>query len=177
MTLFYIALKIFFRDQFTPSEIISYRNMLVLLIRKSKEIHFKNFFLSNAKNIREVWKGIKNIIQVNNNKNYFPTCIVDNGLSITDPTLIADKFNSYFTSIANDIKSKIQSSHTNFYKYLKVPNAHSFFLSPTNSLEISELISKMSNHKASGPNSIPTFVLKHLNNEISSILSKLINLS
>ena len=35
----------------------------------------------------------------------------------------------------------------------------------------------MNNHKASGPNSIPTFVLKHLNNEISIVLSKLINLS
>ena len=120
----------------------NYRNMLVLLMRKSKEIHFKNFFLSNAKNIREVWKGIKNIIQVNNNKNSFPTCILDNDLSLTDPTSIAEKFNSYFTSIANDIKSKIYSSHTNFYKYLKIPNAHSFFLSPTSSLEISELISK-----------------------------------
>ena len=96
---------------------------------------------------------------------------------ITDPTLIANKFNSYFTSIANDIQSKIHSSHTNFYKYLKEQNAHSFFLSPTNSLEISTLISKMNNRKASGPNSIPTFILKQLNYEISIVLSKLFNLS
>ena len=53
----------------------------------------------------------------------------------------------------------------------------SFFLSPTDSVEISTFISNMNNHKASGPNSIPTFVLKQLNNEISIVLSKLFNLS
>ena len=97
--------------------------MLISLMRKSKEIHFKNFFVINTKNLREVWKGIKSIIQTKNRGESIPTCVLDNGSSITDPTLIADKFNFYFTSIVNDIKLKIHSSHTNLYKYLKQPNA------------------------------------------------------
>ena len=35
----------------------------------------------------------------------------------------------------------------------------------------------MKNGKASGPNSIPTTVLKHLNSEISGVLANLFNLS
>ena len=40
-----------------------------------------------------------------------------------------------------------------------------------------ELISNLKSGKASGPNSIPTAVLKHLNNEISVVLCNLFNLS
>ena len=154
-----------------------YRNLLVTLIRKSKENHFRSFFSENTKNLRETWKGIRNIIEIKSKGDSFPTCILENGSSITDPIRIANKFNSYFTSIAHNIQSKIHSSHTNFTKYLKEPNMHNFFISPTSRFEVFNLISKLKTRKASGPNSIPTVILKQFNNEISNILSDLFNLS
>ena len=128
-------------------------------------------------NLRETWKGIKNIIQIKNNTGSLPTCIFDNGFAITDPSQIANTFNSYFSSIGETLQSKIHSSHTHFTRYLKNPNVQSLFISPTDSNEVSNLISKLKNGKASGPNSVPTTVLKHLNSEISIILSNLFNLS
>ena len=154
-----------------------YRNMLVTLVRKSKQNHFNKYFSDNVKNLRETWKGIKNIIQIKNNTDSLPTCIFDKGSSITDPTQIANVFNSYFSSIGSTMQSKIHSSHLNFTKYLKNPNIHSIFISPTDSTEVYNLISNLKNRKASGPNSIPTTVLKHLNNEISTVFAKLFNLS
>ena len=127
--------------------------------------------------MRETWKGIRNIIQIKDKKDPFPSCILENGSSITDPTIIANKFNSYFTSIANDIQSKIHSSHTNFVKYLKEPNIYNFFISPTSQFEVFNIISNLKSSKASGPNSIPTVILKQFNNEISYVLSNLFNLS
>ena len=38
-----------------------YRNMLVTLVRKRKQNHFKKCFSDNIKNLREIWKGIKNL--------------------------------------------------------------------------------------------------------------------
>ena len=154
-----------------------YRNMLVTLVRKSNQNHFNKYFSDNVKNLRETWKGIKNIIQIKNNTNSLPTCIFDNGSSITDPTQIANVFNSYFSSIGSTLQSKIHSSHLNFTKYLKNPNIHSIFISPTDSTEVYNIISNLKNRKTSGPNSIPTAVLKHLNNEIATIFAKLFNLS
>ena len=151
--------------------------MLVTLVRKSKQNHLKKYFSDNVKNLRETWKGIKNIIQNKNNTNSLPTCIFDEGSSITDPTKIANVFNSYFSSIGSTLQSKIHSSHLNFTKYLKNPNVHSIFISPTDSTEVYNLISNLKNRKASGPNSIPTAVLKLINNEIASIFAKLFNLS
>ena len=154
-----------------------YRNMLVTLIRKSKQNHFRQYFSDNVKNLRETWKGINSIIQIKNRSYSLPNSILDNGTSITDPTQIANSFNSYFSSIGETLQSKIHSTHVRYSKYLKNPNINSMFLSPTNSIEIYNLILNLNSSKASGPNSIPTAVLKHLNNEISTVLSKLFNLS
>ena len=154
-----------------------YRNMLVKLIKKSKENHFSKYFSDNVKNLRQTWKGIKSIIQNKNNAESLPTCIFDKGSSVTDPSQIANTFNSYFSSIGETLQSKIHSSHISFTRYLKNPNIHSFFVSPTDSTEVSNLISGLKNGKASGPNSIPTIVLKHLNRDISTILADLFNLS
>ena len=75
------------------------------------------------------------------------------------------------------LQSKIHSSYINFTKYLKNPNIHSIFISPTNDTEVYNLITSMNNGKASEPNSIPTVILKHLNSEISVVLANLFNLS
>ena len=133
-----------------------YRNMLVTLIRKSKQNYFNKYLSDNIKTLRETWKGIKNIIQMKNNTDSLPTCILNNGFSITDPTQIANSFNNYFSSIGETLQSKIYSSHTHFLKYLKYPNIHSFFLSPSDKIEVMNLISNLKIGKASGPNSIPT---------------------
>ena len=173
----YVRAKDIERKNLLYSQFKMYRNMLVTLIRKNKHNYFSKYFSDNVKNIRETWKGIRNIIQMKNDTDSYPTCILDKGSTITDPSEIANSFNSYFSSIGETLQSKIHSSHLQFSKYLKNPNIHSLFISPTDSTEIQNLILNMKNKKASGPNSIPTVVLKHLNNDISVILSNLFNLS
>ena len=151
--------------------------MLVNLIRKSKQNYYNKYFSENVKNLRQTWKGILNILQIKNKTSSTPTCILDNGISMTDPCEIANMFNIYFSTIGKTLQSKIHSSHVNFSRYLKNPNFHNFLISPTNNTEVSILISNMKNGKASGPNSIPTYVLKDLNGEISVILANFFNLS
>ena len=85
-----------------------YRNLLVTLMRKSKENHFKLFFSVKTKNTRETWKGINRIIQMKEKGDSFPTCILDNGFVVTDPTFIANTFNSYFSSVAQKLQSKMK---------------------------------------------------------------------
>ena len=76
------------------------RNKIVSLTRKSKKLHFQNYFADNAKDIRKTWIGIKNIINIRTvSKNQPSSMLIDNNL-ITDPTEIAEGFNTYFSSIA-----------------------------------------------------------------------------
>ena len=173
----YIRAKDYQRKQSLESQFKYYRNMLVTLIRRSKQNHFSKYFHDNVNNLRKTWKGIKNIIQLKHNSDASPSCLLNKGLTITNPVEIATIFNSYFSSIRKTLQSKITSSYINFTKNLKNPNVQSFFIFPTDSTEVYKLITSMKNGKASGPNSIPSVVLKQLNNEISVILANLFNLS
>ena len=84
------------------------RNKIVTLIRNSKKMHFQNYFTENSQNILKTWTGIKNIINIHSSKKNQPTSILtdDNKLE-TDPTKIAEGFNSYFSSIAEKLQNKI----------------------------------------------------------------------
>ena len=93
--------------------------MLVTLIRKSKQNHFSKYFSDNVKNLRNTWKG-NNIIQIKNNSDSLPSCLLDNGSSLTNPSQIANVFNSYFSSSGETLQSKIHSSYLNFTRYLKI---------------------------------------------------------
>ncbi|MBY0580760.1 MAG: hypothetical protein K2P53_03665 [Rickettsiales bacterium] len=158
---------------------MQYKYMIITLIKLSKKMHFKSFFTENVKNLREIWKGINNLINVKSSNHSSPNCLQDNDneIYITEPYLISEKFNTFFTNVAQKLKSNIHSSYINYTKYLKYPNLHSLLLSPTNSLEVSSLISKLKPRKSIGPNSIPTNILIDFNSEFSNILSKLFNKS
>ena len=56
-------------------------------------------------------------------------------------------------------------------------NSNTIFLSPTLPEDMGDLINSMKTNKASGPNSIPTKILKLFKKEFSKPLSDIINLS
>ena len=63
----------------------------------------------------------------------------------------------------------------NFSDNFKNPNAESFFMTPTTPEEIFDLIQTLSSNKSTGPNSLPTSILKKIQNEISIPVSAIIN--
>ena len=97
--------------------------------------------------------------------------IIDNNATLRDPITIANAFNKYFASIALDIKyltkSSIKYPKKQFFDFLPPTNSDSFFISPTDCNEVSNIISSLNNLKSVGPNSIPTNILKFLNKNIS----------
>ena len=70
----------------------------------------------------------------------------------------------------------ISFSHKHFSDYLKNRSTISFFVNPTDKTEIENVISSLDSNKSVGPNSIPTKVLKLLENGISGQLSEIFNI-
>ena len=91
--------------------------------------------------------------------------------------LIANTFNKFFSTIAQKIESKIIPTKTKYQDFLDNPSIDSFFLTPTDPQEIKSTINNLKNNKATGPNSIPTKLLKTFVKEIKTPLSDLVNLS
>ncbi|XP_065683390.1 uncharacterized protein LOC136096149 [Hydra vulgaris] len=145
--------------------------------KKAKKNYFDNYFTENIKNIKAIWKGIKNIINIKSNSHTTPNVIVHNNITITNPFDICNTFNNYFTGIGRDVQATIPSSMNHFTYYLSNPAQKSFFIKPTDEHEISKIVDSLDSNKGSGPNGLPVKILKLLKTELSRILSNIFNTS
>ena len=98
-------------------------------------------------------------------------------LQVQKPIEIANIFNNFFTSVAAKTKGSIKYSHKHFSNFLKNRSDDSFFLSPSDKYEIINIISSLDPNKSTGPNSIPTKILKPRKNDISTQLSDIFDVS
>ena len=106
---------------------------------------------------------------------------------VSDPKIISNVFNYYFSTIGPEIERKIPTVPGNFKEYFSCkdkngnqlinPSNSSFFLLPAVPCEIEKLIDALDVKKSTGPNSIPVFILKILKPFFSFWLSELVNLS
>ena len=124
-----------------------------------------------------MWRGIKKIISSNNSNYIFPTAITVNKETITNPSDIANTFNNYSAKVAIDIQWSTRFSKKKYYDYLPPLNIESFFITPTDSTEVSNTISSLNQDKSDEPNCIPIKILKLLNKGISDQLAILFNQS
>ena len=134
--------------------------------------------ISKKKNkLKTVWKTIKEIINVKDNS-YVPINSLLIGEAITtNAKLIANHFNSFFTSVAAKLNEKIVKVKKQFSHYLGQTTDEAIFLSPTSPADIESLINCIKLNKAIDPNSILTKVLKKFKTELSEPLSHMINIS
>ena len=119
----------------------------------------------------------KENISSNSSNHTFPTAITVNNETITNPSDIANAFNNYFAKVAINIQSSIRFSKKKYYDYLPLLNIESFFLTPPDSTEVSNIIFSLNQNKSDGPNSIPIKILNLLNKDISDQLAILFNQS
>ena len=102
--------------------------------------------------------------------------MIDNEI-LTDPKSIADTFNTYFSTIAEKLQSKIFYSSHDYKKYLKNGNSSSFFITPTNKDEVIDILNTFDINKSTGPHSIPNNILHGIKHIIAEPLALIINLS
>ena len=161
----------------THNEYKALKNRITSLIHFSKKNYYTKYFDQYSNNIKKIWTGIKGIINIKTKDQNSPNCIeVDNEL-VTDNAEIPNKFNDYFSTVADKILVKNKTPILNsFDKYLRNPNPHSFVFEPCTPNEVFLLIQGLNRHKGTGPNGIPTEILQMLNVPLSIPLSKIYNI-
>ena len=85
----------------------SYRNQFSIIIKNSKEKYCK-YFQNNSHNMENIWKGIKNIINLQSTSSNFPRPLSNYDNIITNPYEVANNLNNYFASIAEITKENIK---------------------------------------------------------------------
>jgi len=155
-----------------------YRNMIISLIRKSKRKYYFDFFNKHNTNIKKTWEGIRQLVNINKNKSVSIKLLKnENNSDITDNKEMANSFNNFFSNIGNSVEKKIPRSQKCFSSYLTTPINSTFNITLCNEIEIKNIISNLGVNKASGPNSIPTSLLKEFSSLLIEPITNLINKS
>ena len=142
------------------------RNSVTSQLRKAKKHYFNLFFEENQNNVKQTWKGIRNLINVSKKSSTNIRKIVDNGKEITDPKEMADIINNFYVNIGRTIDKKIPNIHKPFSNDLPDRNIYDIVLNPCSRNEVKQYISDLTVSKASGPNSLPTSILKEFVDEL-----------
>ena len=93
------------------------------------------------------------------------------------PLQIANDTIEYFSTVAHNIQAEICHTRPDFSQCLTNMNNFSFFIKPTDELEITDAINNLKSNKTSGPYSIHHKILHLIKLNIADPLSKIINLS
>ena len=95
----------------------------------------------------------------------------------TSSRILADPFNNFLVSIAENIDKKIIHTNANYRDYLENSVTNSFSLKPKNEEEVNSTIKQMKTIKALDQNRNPTKILKMSQKIIAKPLVYLFNLS
>ena len=155
----------------------SFKNKVNKSIELAKNNYFKSAFERINNDMKLGWRFMNNLMNRNTTKFEVKKLII-NGMSFETDSDIAEKFNLFFTKIAENLNNALPSSNISPTSYLSnsSPIQPTLELLPISSLDCENLIASVKNTK-SGLDSLPTDILKKFKNEISKPLSKLINLS
>ena len=111
-----------------------------------KKNHYTNYFNENNNNLRKIWEGIKELVNIKPKNREPINCIVSNGKNVTDPKEISSVFNKYFSTIADDLLSKKKYYRDKPYtEYLSNSQLNSFVFRSCDKIEIELLISELKN--------------------------------
>ena len=154
------------------------KHRITELIRISKQNYYRNYFTDNNNNLRKIWIGIKEVISIKSKNQESINCILQGDKTISNPNEIANSFNTYFSTIADNLlKDRKFQGNKSFTDFLTNPLPNSFAFRPCDDMEIQLLISEMNINKSTGPNGIHTKILQMIKCIISQPLSNIYNAS
>ena len=125
-----------------------YRDKLSSLIRASKRNHYQHYFIQHNQNSKKTWNGINELLGKNRKtmKDNISLCI--NNEITSDQKQAADTLNKYFVGIGENLSANLSNvTHTIDY-YWDNPNKENFYINPSTSEEVLELINELDANKS-----------------------------
>jgi hypothetical protein len=96
---------------------------------------------------------------------------------VSEPKLVAETFNEYFSTIAEKLQKKIKHVKKDFSHFLKDANPYNFFIMPANVTQVINTINDLNSSKSLGPYSTPTNIFHLIKLNVADPLTEIINLS
>ena len=163
-TVLYDRLKTEFKD---------YRASLRKIIRKAKRDYYTHIFNRHKNDIKKTWSLINETLNRNLKKQSTHEFLINDEM-ISDPIIIAIKFNQYFAHIGSTLADKIPSA-PHFNSYLSNPVDSVFSFHTVTEENISLIINKPKYKVSYGHDSISNIMIKRAHKPLIKPLTLLIN--
>ena len=153
------------------------RNLYYRAVRMTKIQYFQNNLIKVKNDVKGTWNIINSVLGRKKGKQLFKLKIDDE--EIKNETKIANKFNDYFSNVADNLVKRIpvKKSRKRFNEYLGKKNTKSLFLNPTDPIEIVKILKSLKSKTSSGWDNVPQKVIKRSPLKVVIILSHIFNLS
>ena len=89
-----------------------FRNLIAIALKDSKANYYYNYFQTNGKNMKQLWSGIKSVINIRNYYNVIRKMKNPNDALASDPVVIGNLSNKFFVNVSYDIAKKIPRTRT-----------------------------------------------------------------
>jgi hypothetical protein len=156
---------------------IAQRNHYNTLLRKSKQKYYAENLNLNINNSKRTWQLLKEAANLNNQRSSIEK-IEKNGITLTDPTEIANEFNDFFTSIGVKISETVKPTQIKPEDYMPIlENVQELELGTTNQVHVCDIIKSLQPKNSMDIDGISTKLLKFLAIELSWPLAHIFNLS
>ncbi|XP_072931145.1 uncharacterized protein [Epargyreus clarus] len=162
-------------DQILKITYTRYRNFCHNLICKLKNNYDKNKLENSNKNCKTLWKSIKSICNLTNNKSVDSHKLENISSS---PVESANFINYHFANIGRSLAENINKPPfpTINPNLNKISPANSFVLLKTDASEVNYVITNLSNDSAPGSDNIPNSFIKRASHILTPILCHIYNL-
>jgi hypothetical protein len=99
------------------------------------------------------------------------------GVNINDPSIMAEKFNNYFTGLAQSLVDKLPTSSTSFDNYLNCPRPNSFAVIPTTPTELISISHSLKTTHSTGLDEIDPSIMHSVVEDVAIPLTNIFNSS
>lgn len=162
-----------------------WRNKVVCLTRAAKQNYFKDSIVKNSGNSKVIWQILRNVQSNDTNmqSQQRTNLISDNGSVQTDPSDIANTFNSFFTSVSSKYISAIDNINV-YDDYMlsvkefvssKLPEGVNFQIPEITNGFVFKSLMNLDTCKATGLDGISAYMLKLAAREITGSLTHILN--
>ena len=164
--------------QFNWQQYRTYRNIFNKTVKLSKKIHYLSNIEQNAKNPKKTWDILRELTTGKKDQIPIEKIKVD-GKVITEPTLMANEFNSFFTRVGRSIANGVEPTSREPTDYIIPPVTPppTLRLDNISQHQIVDVISAMDSKSSTDSNGISIKLLKNIKYQISEPLSHLFSLS
>lgn len=162
-------------------QFIKIRNKLQTDIRNLKHNYYELLFDKHKGNSKETWKLVKEITNQKPNPDYLLSLDICGKIE-NEPILVANEFNKYFLSVAENLSIKRNNSDIlstlNYRHYFtERPVVQSMYMAPVLESDLREAVNSLKNGTSPGIDSISSHIIKLYYHKISDVLLHVINLS